>query len=96
MERRRADKVPRLVDNGYDQPIEKIGADHDPFSDAGNGADNAPITATDNAGTTSNRHKCWHCDEHGETLEVLHGTAKTRLHRECIDVWIIDYEERVG
>ena len=44
--------------------------------------------------TTSNRHKCWHCNERGETLHVRHGTAEPRLHRDCIDAWVAGYEER--
>lgn len=45
---------------------------------------------------TSNRHKCWHCHERGETLQVSHSNAEPRLHRACIDAWIADYEERIG
>lgn len=80
------------ADNDHAEPIEKIGTDYEPISDA----DNGPITPTDNADTTSNRHKCWHCREGGETLQVIHGIAKPRLHRACIDAWIADYEERAG
>ncbi len=42
----------------------------------------------------SRRHKCWQCHKHGETLEVARGIAVARLHRECIDAWIIEYDER--
>ncbi|CAN0480514.1 unnamed protein product, partial [Phaeothamnion confervicola] len=89
-----APSTPRNTDNADNdraEPIEKIGADDEPIFDA----DNGPITDGDNAGT-SNRHKCWYCRERGETLQVVHGIAKPRLHRECIDAWIADYEERVA
>jgi hypothetical protein len=38
------------------------------------------------------RHKCDHCDERGETLEVAHGGSMRHLHRDCIDLWVRNYE----
>jgi hypothetical protein len=72
------------------------------------GVDEGPITGTDNAGTkfdarsysgpegeVSRRRKCSHCHEQGgETVKVWHGLVAPWLHRECIDPWIADYNER--
>lgn len=97
------------ADNGEAETPENTGSYGEPLSEPvtgdGNadndrakpiGSDNDPITDDDNAGTTSNHHKCWQCHERGETLQVVHGTAKPRLHRACIDAWIADYEERAA
>ena len=62
--------------------------------------DNAPAAAkpepadVEPGDATSRRHKCSHCHERGETLEVSHGNARPRLHRKCIDTWIVEYDER--
>ena len=45
---------------------------------------------------TSRRHKCWHCHERGETLEVVRGIDKARLHRQCIDAWVAEHDESNG
>jgi hypothetical protein len=42
------------------------------------------------------RHKCWHCDQRGETVEVNHRGVTSHLHWDCIDPWIAQYEDRVG
>jgi len=44
----------------------------------------------------SRRHKCGHCKSFGETLEVSRGIAVARLHRDCVDPWIKEYDERNG
>ena len=46
------------------------------------------------AGETSNRHKCSHCGKRGETRKVWHGMVDPWLHRECVDAWVADYNER--
>jgi hypothetical protein len=45
-------------------------------------------------GDNSRRHKCAHCGERGETLEVHYGYGPHWLHRECIDAWRVDYDDR--
>ena len=42
----------------------------------------------------SRRHKCGHCQQSGETIEVSRGAANARLHRDCVDAWTRDYDER--
>jgi hypothetical protein len=42
----------------------------------------------------SRRHKCWHCQQFGETVEVSRGATNARLHRDCIDAWTRDYDEQ--
>ena len=45
---------------------------------------------------TSNRYKCWHCHERGETLEVHYGRVHARLHRACVHKWTSEYNDRNG
>lgn len=39
-----------------------------------------------------NPEVCAYCRQSGETVEVFHGPAHARLHRDCIDVWIAEEE----
>ena len=39
--------------------------------------------------------KCCRCDEPGETVEVNHGGFTSRLHRNCIDRWVAEFDESV-
>jgi hypothetical protein len=44
----------------------------------------------------SRLHKCWHCDQQGETVEVHHGGFASHLHRDCIGPWIAECEKRAA
>ena len=84
---------PANTDNGDNETLEvpeNIGSDEELFSE--------PITGTDNA-ATSRRHKCAHCGDPGETVGVQRdwNTAHlqpVQVHRECIDEWVADYDQR--
>ncbi|MGE9007155.1 AAA family ATPase [Leptospira interrogans] len=96
---------PRNIDNGGNEAEEseqqQCGADDEPQS---------PITDIDNTaakfdvriyrgadGETSRHRQCSHCHAQGGAIvKVWHGTIDPWLHRECIDAWIADYEERVA
>jgi putative DNA primase/helicase len=45
---------------------------------------------------TSRRHVCRHCGERGETLMCTYDDVAVQLHRNCIDAWRAQYEDRVA
>jgi hypothetical protein len=42
---------------------------------------------------TSSKHKCDHCQRHGDTRQIAYGAAEAWLHRECINAWRIAYDQ---
>jgi hypothetical protein len=38
------------------------------------------------------RHKCGHCQQSGDTVEVSRGALTAWLHRDCIDAWTLAYD----
>jgi len=41
----------------------------------------------------NHQHKCEHCKQHGNTMQIAYGAAEAWLHRECIDAWQIAYDQ---
>jgi hypothetical protein len=104
----KADEVYKAGKSRYwIEPLTPHNSDHNDNAEqevsVNQGSIREPVTATDNApdnaADTSKRHKCRQCGERGETIGVVRGWKSThldpvRLHRECVDAWAVEYDER--